>query len=100
MKLNEAKKLKKESLLREQAMRDAMEIEDASRKVMEAGNMMKNVFFNHSTRDSVTVTPISEKKKETPKSVNKKRRREQTPEAPPSETRDQPAGAQDSRANL
>jgi len=87
MKLNEAKKLKKESLLREQAMRDAMEIEDASRKVMEAGNMMKNLFFNHSTRDSVTVTPISEKKKETPKSVNKKRRREQTPDAPPSRPR-------------
>ncbi|XTI94209.1 hypothetical protein V2W45_1437274 [Cenococcum geophilum] len=98
MKLNEAKKLKKESLLREQAMRDAMEIEDASRKVMEAGNMMKNLFFNHSTRDSVTVTPISEKKKETLRPVNKKRRREQTPEAPPSEAREQSVGAQDSMA--
>ncbi|OCK75741.1 hypothetical protein K432DRAFT_307848 [Lepidopterella palustris CBS 459.81] len=79
MKLNEAKKLKKESLLREQAMRDAMEIEDASRKVMEAGNMMKNLFFNHGTRESVNVTPAREKKEAT-KSL-KKRKRDPSPEA-------------------
>ena len=44
MRLNEAKKLKKETLAREQAARDAMEIEEANKRIADAGHSMRNLF--------------------------------------------------------
>ncbi|KAF2816726.1 uncharacterized protein BDZ99DRAFT_483883 [Mytilinidion resinicola] len=80
MKLNEAKRLKRESLLREQALRDAMEIEDASRQIMVAGTRMKNLFPGQG--ENVTVTPLTEKKKEPARSA-RKRKRDSTPPVSP-----------------
>lgn len=93
MKLNEAKKLKKESMAREQAARDAMEIEEASRRIADAGNMFKNLFSQPSTDgDSVTVAvPVVETKS---KPV-KKRKRESTPEAGTADANEPPNAAKD-----
>ncbi|KAF2455918.1 hypothetical protein BDY21DRAFT_365135 [Lineolata rhizophorae] len=54
MKLNEAKKLKKENQAREQAARDAMEIEEASKRIENAGNKIKNLF------DTIDLTPTQQ----------------------------------------
>ncbi|OJD32134.1 map kinase kinase [Diplodia corticola] len=72
MKLNEMKKLKREASMREQAARDAQEIEDASRRMAEASAVIKNVF------DGPAPTPISLVKDKS-KSA-KKRKRDSTPD--------------------
>ncbi|KAK0613163.1 Inhibitor of growth protein 3 [Lasiodiplodia hormozganensis] len=74
MKLNEMKKLKREATAREQAARDAQEIEDASRRMAEASAVIKNVF------DGPVPTPISVVKDNKSKSA-KKRKRDSTPDA-------------------
>jgi hypothetical protein len=94
MKLNEAKKLKRESLLREQALRDAMEIEDASRQIMVAGTRMKNLFPG--TGDNVTVTPLSTRWKEVAKPANKRKREATPPGTPVTLTREASIVSQDS----
>ncbi|KAK8199273.1 hypothetical protein IWZ00DRAFT_494763 [Phyllosticta capitalensis] len=94
MKLNEMKKLKREATLREQAARDAMEIEDASRRVADAGAVIKNLF------DGPAPTPIAvSKDKARPP---RKRKRDSTPDAskvngkedaaPPPESAPRPTG--------
>ncbi|KAF2502692.1 hypothetical protein BU16DRAFT_554737 [Lophium mytilinum] len=93
MKLNEAKKLKRESLLREQALRDAMEIEDASRQIMVAGTRMKNLFPGQG--DNVTVTPLTEKRKEFARSARKRKRDSTPPLSPPPRPREESMASQD-----
>ncbi|KAF2464641.1 uncharacterized protein BDR25DRAFT_271676 [Lindgomyces ingoldianus] len=81
MKLNEAKeakKVKRESQ-REQAMRDAQGLEDATRKIKEAAENLKELNF---ASDSVNVTPTAQRRKSTTKTTNK-RKRECTPPPPP-----------------
>ncbi|KAF4310564.1 Zinc finger PHD-type protein [Botryosphaeria dothidea] len=80
MKLNEMKKLKREASLREQAARDAQEIEDASRRMAEASNVIKNVF------DGPAPTPVAVVKDKS-KSA-KKRKRDSTPDASKTEAID------------
>ncbi|EKG17468.1 Zinc finger PHD-type protein [Macrophomina phaseolina MS6] len=80
MKLNEMKKLKREAQLREVAARDAQEIEDASRRMAEASNVIKNVF------DGPAPTPVAVVKDKT-KSA-RKRKRDSTPDASKKETKD------------
>ncbi|EON63385.1 hypothetical protein W97_02612 [Coniosporium apollinis CBS 100218] len=73
MKLNEAKKLKKETMAREQAARDAIEIEEASRMITATGDIFKNL-FNHKPAEMLPDIGTAQKK-EPPKS-SKKRKRE------------------------
>ncbi|KKY28052.1 putative phd finger domain-containing protein [Diplodia seriata] len=77
MKLNEMKKLKREANMREQAARDAQEIEDASRRMAEASAVIKNVF------DGPAPTPIAVIKDKSKPA--KKRKRDSTPDASKSE---------------
>ncbi|EOD46671.1 Zinc finger PHD-type protein [Neofusicoccum parvum] len=72
MKLNEMKKLKREAIMREQATRDAQEIENASRRMAEASTIIKNVF------DGPTPTPISVVRDKS--KSGKKRKRDSTPD--------------------
>ncbi|KAK7547107.1 hypothetical protein IWX49DRAFT_504592 [Phyllosticta citricarpa] len=72
MKLNEMKKLKREATLREQAARDAMEIEDASRRVADAGAVIKTLF------DGPAPTPIAVSKDKARSA--RKRKRDSTPD--------------------
>lgn len=88
MKLNEMKKLKREATMREQAARDAQEIEDASRRMAEASAVIKNVF------DGPAPTPIAVIKDKS-KSTAKKRKRDSTPDASKSEGRDGSAQSPD-----
>ncbi|KAF2136153.1 uncharacterized protein K452DRAFT_322619 [Aplosporella prunicola CBS 121167] len=87
MKLNEMKKLKREATLREQAARDAQEVEDATRRMAEAGAQIKSLF------DGPPITPfaVDKKKDAVPRSARKRKRESvseatQTSESRPSET--------------
>ncbi|OMP86952.1 Inhibitor of growth protein 2 [Diplodia seriata] len=80
MKLNEMKKLKREANMREQAARDAQEIEDASRRMAEASAVIKNVF------DGPAPTPIAVIKDKSKPA--KKRKRDSTPDASRSEPKE------------
>ncbi|KAK3065200.1 hypothetical protein LTS18_006409 [Coniosporium uncinatum] len=80
MKLNEAKKEKK-AREKEQAAKDAMELEEASKRIGDAGDMFKNLFNTADLGDSVIVATPSVQKK-TPARPVKKRKRASTPVAP------------------
>ena len=76
MRLNEAKKLKKETLAREQAARDAMEIDEASRKIADAGHSMKSLFTRSSGINVPSSLPNSPEKAKNTFGHVKKRKRE------------------------
>ena len=76
MRLNEAKKLKKETLAREQAARDAMEIEEASRRIADAGHSMKSLFTRSSGIDVSSSLPDSPVKAKSSSGQARKRKRE------------------------
>ena len=76
MRLNEAKKLKKETLAREQAARDAMEIEEASRRIADAGHSMKSLFTRSSGIIAQSSLPSSPELAKNISSRTKKRKRE------------------------
>lgn len=76
MRLNEAKKLKKETLAREQAARDAMEIEEASRKIADAGHSMKSLFTRSSGIDVTSNLPDTPIKVKSTSGQARKRKRE------------------------
>ena len=76
MRLNEAKKLKKETLAREQAARDAMEIEEASRKIADAGHSMKSLFTRSSGIVVASSLPSSPVKVKNTSGQARKRKRE------------------------
>lgn len=94
MKLNEAKKLKREAMLREQASRDAESLEAATQRLKEAGNMMKNIFAN--TRDTVAVTPL---RREPTRPARKRRRESQREPTPPAPTENATAESRASSAS-
>jgi hypothetical protein len=100
MRLNqakEAKKVKRESQ-RSQAMRDAQQLEDATRKIKEAAESLKELDFG--AESVVVVTPVSQRKKSATRPSNKRKRDASPPaqaETPTSTTREpSPAASQDS----
>ena len=104
MRLNqakEAKKVRRESQResqRSQAMRDAQQLEDATRKIKEAAESLKELDFG--AESVVAVTPIAQRKKSSVRPLNK-RKREASPPAqagtPTATTREpSPAASQDS----
>jgi hypothetical protein len=104
MRLNqakEAKKVRRESQResqRSQAMRDAQQLEDATRKIKEAAESLKELDFG--AESVVAVTPIAQRKKSSTRPLNK-RKREASPPAPagtPTATTREPspAASQDS----
>lgn len=98
MKLNEAKEAKKSKResQREQARRDAQELEDATRKIKEAAESLNQLNF---ASDAVNVTPSAGRRKSTAKPSNK-RKREASPaatvESPTVATREASQASQDS----
>ena len=90
MKLNEAKKLKKESLAREQAMAAAAEAEQAAKRIGDIGSSFKSIFqLPMASNSSITIPTITTppipppKPKEKERSPKKrKREEEQTVEQP------------------
>ncbi|KAF2268932.1 hypothetical protein CC78DRAFT_575475 [Lojkania enalia] len=99
MKLNEAKEAKKakRESMREQAMRDAQELEDATRKIKEAAESLKELDFS---ANSSNHTPVTTRRKSIAKTTNK-RKRETSPlvyahETPTIRTRETSLASQDS----
>ena len=94
MKLNEAKKLKRESLAREQAALAALEAEQAARRLGDIGSAFKNLFSplssalatlqrsTSSPTSNVTKTAV---KKDTRTSPQKRKLEETTPSSPAAE---------------
>ncbi|KAM3068740.1 hypothetical protein ACMFMG_012212 [Clarireedia jacksonii] len=72
MKLNEAKKLKRENAAKEIAKQAAQEVEESGRKMMEVANSVKSLFAKHS--DEEKKTPAKTPKKAT----SRKRKRAST----------------------
>lgn len=93
MKLNEAKKLKRENLAREQAALAAAEAEMAAKRLGDIGSTFKNLFSSpmngvsgllpSSSKPNGAAAEEATKEKEKAKSP-KKRKQEDVPEAPPS----------------
>jgi len=79
MKLNEAKKLKKENLAREQAAQAAIEAEQAATRLGAVGSVISNLFSprKDDVGESVVVNAAKTKGRETGKSA--KRKRDTTP---------------------
>ncbi|KAF2660904.1 hypothetical protein K491DRAFT_588488 [Lophiostoma macrostomum CBS 122681] len=100
MKLNEAKEAKKvrRESQREQAMRDAQGLEDATRKIQEAAEGLQELNF---PPDNVTATPIEPRRRSVAKQ-NLKRKRDSSPTAtidtPTANTREPSHASQDSGA--
>jgi len=81
MKLNEAKKLKKENLAREQAAQAAIEAEQAATRLGVVGSVISNLFSPRTddVGESVVVNAAKDKGKEVAKSPARKRKRDTTP---------------------
>jgi hypothetical protein len=99
MRLNqakEAKKVRRESQ-RSQAMRDAQQLEDATRKIKEAAESLKELDFG--AESVAAVTPIAQRKKMATRPSNKRKRDASPPtaETPTATTREPSlAASQDS----
>lgn len=81
MKLNEAKKLKKENLAREQAAQAAIEAEQAATRLGVVGSVISNLFsprIDH-VGENGAVNGAKDRAKEAAKSPLKKRKRDTTP---------------------
>ncbi len=81
MKLNEAKKLKKENLAREQAAQAAIEAEQAATRLGAVGSVISNLFNPRvdDVEESVTLNAAKSKRKELAKAPAPKRKRETPP---------------------
>lgn len=81
MKLNEAKKLKKENLAREQAAQAAIEAEQAATRLGAVGSVISNLFSPRTddVGESVVVNAAKGKGRDVAKSTTAKRKRDTTP---------------------